>query len=315
MKPKELVYKWVELFNQGNIDELMELYHEHAINHQVANEPIKGKMAIKEMFVNEFATADMTCIIENIFADGEWAILEWKDPLGLRGCGFFQVTEGKIKFQRGFQKQLNKKNKKNAHTVIFVAINNIFVGSVDVVDIPEKNLHANVKELHKIGVEKVIIFTNDNETIAQNITATLGIDEFRCSLTPEEKREELERLSKINSVAVVGDGGGSYSTILRRGVDIAMGKDPSVTTACNSDVIILNSNLELLPKLILSSRALTRTTYGNIGIWFLVNFSGVAFVFAGIITPVFAVLYSFILEFTHLFPILRLPRICKIKAR
>ena len=41
------------------------------------------------MFVNEFATAKMVCMVENIFEDGEWAIIEWKDPLGLRGCGFF----------------------------------------------------------------------------------------------------------------------------------------------------------------------------------------------------------------------------------
>ena len=107
MKPKELVYKWVELFNKKDIDELVKLYHEHAINHQVANEPVEGKIAIKEMFVNEFATADMTCIIENIFADGEWAILEWKAPLGLRGCGFFQVTDGKIKIQRGYWDKLS----------------------------------------------------------------------------------------------------------------------------------------------------------------------------------------------------------------
>jgi hypothetical protein len=31
----------------------------------------------------------MTCVVENIFEDGEWAILEWKDPLGLRGYVFF----------------------------------------------------------------------------------------------------------------------------------------------------------------------------------------------------------------------------------
>ena len=78
-----------------------------AINHQVANEPIHGKAAIREMFADEFATAGMTCIVEQIFEDGEWAILEWKDPLGLRGCGFFQVIEGKIKFQRGYWDKLS----------------------------------------------------------------------------------------------------------------------------------------------------------------------------------------------------------------
>lgn len=59
------------------------------------------------MFAAEFSTADMTCIPINIFEDGDWAILEWKDPLGLRGCGFFQVMDGKIKFQRGYWDKLS----------------------------------------------------------------------------------------------------------------------------------------------------------------------------------------------------------------
>ncbi len=105
--PKQLVQKWVEIFNSGNAEEIVKLYHDDAINHQVANEPVQGREAIKQMFTNEFATADMTCIIENIFEDGEWAILEWKDPLGLRGCGFFHVVEGRIKLQRGYWDKLS----------------------------------------------------------------------------------------------------------------------------------------------------------------------------------------------------------------
>lgn len=89
MTPKELVAKWVELFNEGDATKITALYHTDAINHQVANAPVEGKQAIGEMFAAEFEAAEMTCIPENIFEDGEWAILEWKDPLGLRGCGFF----------------------------------------------------------------------------------------------------------------------------------------------------------------------------------------------------------------------------------
>ena len=107
MIQKQIIYKWVELFNQGNSEEISELYHNDAINHQVANGPIVGKSAIKEMFANEFAAAEMTCIIENVFEDGEWAILEWKDPLGLRGCGFFQIKDAKIIFQRGYWDKLS----------------------------------------------------------------------------------------------------------------------------------------------------------------------------------------------------------------
>lgn len=106
MKPKELILKWVEVFNRADADEIANLYHDDAVNHQVANEPVNGKKAIKEMFAREFAAANMVCIVENIFEDGEWAILEWKDPLGLMGCGFFHVTDGKIKFQRGYWDKL-----------------------------------------------------------------------------------------------------------------------------------------------------------------------------------------------------------------
>ena len=107
MNPKELLVKWVELFNEAKAEELAELYHENAVNHQVANEPVIGKEAIKEMFANEFSQAEMICIVENLFEDGEWAILEWKDLLGLRGCGFFHVVDGKIKFQRGYWDKLS----------------------------------------------------------------------------------------------------------------------------------------------------------------------------------------------------------------
>ena len=107
LRPKEVVQLWVDAFNSHDTEAITNLYHENAINHQVANEPVIGIKAIKEMFAAEFSTADMTAIVENIFEDGQWAILEWRDPLGLRGCGFFQVVIGKILFQRGYWDKLS----------------------------------------------------------------------------------------------------------------------------------------------------------------------------------------------------------------
>lgn len=107
MRPKKVVKQFVNHFNNADSNALANLYHEDAINHQVPDEPVKGKDAIRAKFEKEFATADMECIVENIFEDGEWAILEWKDPLGLRGCGFFHVVKVKIKFQRGYWDKLS----------------------------------------------------------------------------------------------------------------------------------------------------------------------------------------------------------------
>lgn len=107
LRPKDVVNRWVDAFNAADIDGIVGLYDDGAVNHQVANEPVVGIEAIREMFTNEFSTAKMVCIVENIFEDGQWAVLEWRDPLGLRGCGFFHVVNGKIVFQRGYWDKLS----------------------------------------------------------------------------------------------------------------------------------------------------------------------------------------------------------------
>ena len=106
MKPRELVSAWVKAFNRADGQALINFYSETAINHQVADSPVEGRDAILEMFKAGFASAQMVCIVENIFEEGEWAILEWRDPLGLRGCGFFHVQAGQILFQRGYWDKL-----------------------------------------------------------------------------------------------------------------------------------------------------------------------------------------------------------------
>jgi limonene-1,2-epoxide hydrolase len=107
MTPKQIVESWVEQFNAADPDGLARLYHPEAINHQVTQEPIAGREAIKAMFVREFATANMVCIVEAIHEAGEVAALEWRDPLGLRGCGFFTVRNDQILFQRGYWDKLS----------------------------------------------------------------------------------------------------------------------------------------------------------------------------------------------------------------
>ena len=105
--PKQVVEAWITAFNQADADSIAALYTEDATNHQVVRDPVEGRAAIHAMFVREFAEAEMECIVENLFEDGDWAILEWRDPRGLRGCGFFNVVGGRIAFQRGYWDRLS----------------------------------------------------------------------------------------------------------------------------------------------------------------------------------------------------------------
>jgi len=107
MSPKILVTQWVEAFNRQDVDALAAMYAVDAINHQVAEEPVIGREAIRRFFQSGFAQFEMHCIVENLFEDGPWAILEWRDPKGLRGCGFFLIPAGLIQFQRGYWDKLS----------------------------------------------------------------------------------------------------------------------------------------------------------------------------------------------------------------
>ncbi len=98
---------WVEAFNRADVEAFASFYEENATNHQVAEGPVQGRAAIREMFREGFAAREMNCVVENLFQDGEWAILEWWDPKGLRGCGFFHVVGNQILFQRGYWDKLS----------------------------------------------------------------------------------------------------------------------------------------------------------------------------------------------------------------
>ncbi|MBN4043398.1 hypothetical protein JYQ94_19055 [Klebsiella michiganensis] len=59
----------------------------------------KKSAQIREILISESAWEEMTCL----FAPS----LEWRAPLGLRGCGFFQIVNNKIIFQRGYWDKLS----------------------------------------------------------------------------------------------------------------------------------------------------------------------------------------------------------------
>ncbi len=108
MTPREVVLQFIERFNRADVDGLAALYAPDAINEQVVfSKPLNGREEIRNMFALEFSRATMVCIGERIYECGDTAILQWRDPLGLKGCGFFQVRDGQIIHQKGYFDQLS----------------------------------------------------------------------------------------------------------------------------------------------------------------------------------------------------------------
>jgi ketosteroid isomerase-like protein len=81
----------LKLSTKANAEALAALYGEDTIREQASEPPVKGREAIRHKLTLQFAAhraelgSDRTCIPENIFEDGDWAILMWQDALGFRG--------------------------------------------------------------------------------------------------------------------------------------------------------------------------------------------------------------------------------------
>ncbi len=106
MSPRAVIEKWIEGFNAADTDRVMELYAADASLHVVFAEPVEGREGIRGMFEAYFAMASLECITESLLESDDWAILEWRDPMGLRGCNLYQVKDGVIVRQRNYFDQL-----------------------------------------------------------------------------------------------------------------------------------------------------------------------------------------------------------------
>ena len=70
MQPRQLIQARVDAFNRADSDALAAFYADDAVNHQVAESPVHGREAIREMFATGFASAKMVCIVGGFEAAG-----------------------------------------------------------------------------------------------------------------------------------------------------------------------------------------------------------------------------------------------------
>jgi chromate reductase len=102
LRPTALVEAWLEAANRGDASALGRFYAEHAVYQGTNEAPAAGRDAIAQLFVQRFAGALQQCSVERLLEDGDWAILEWREAQGVRGCSLFEVRRSQIVSQRGY---------------------------------------------------------------------------------------------------------------------------------------------------------------------------------------------------------------------
>lgn len=138
---------------------------------------------------------------------------------------------------------INYISQQNAGTVIYVAKNNEFIGSITISDELKTDSKATIKNLNKKQI-KTVMLTGDNSIPAEYIAKELDIPKVYSELLPAQKVEKLEELisTQKGSVIFVGDGINDAPVLTRADVGIAMGGLGSDAAIEAADVVIMNDN-------------------------------------------------------------------------
>ena len=135
-------------------------------------------------------------------------------------------------------------------TVVYVAHNGAFVGSLLVADEVKPEAKEVIADLNAMRCSTVML-TGDNEAVAASVAGELGVTSYRASLLPQNKVEEVEKLlaaeGRQGAVCFVGDGINDAPVLMRSDIGIAMGGVGSDAAIEASDIVLMQDDLRGLP--------------------------------------------------------------------
>ncbi len=126
-------------------------------------------------------------------------------------------------------------------STVYVSVGEDVLGVIGVADTVREESGAAVAELHRMGMQTVLL-TGDNRRAAEHVASTLGIDEVRAGMLPEEKAKAVLSLGERGKTAMIGDGINDAPSLSAANVGIAIGAgaDAAIESA---DVVLKRSSL------------------------------------------------------------------------
>ena len=171
-------------------------------------------------------------------------------------------------------------------TIIHMAVGGKYAGHIVISDIIKPHSKAAIAELKKAGVDKTVMLTGDTKKVANQVAASLGIDEVYSELLPADKVEKVEELLRVKlgkaKLAFVGDGINDAPVLSRADIGIAMGAMGSDAAIEAADIVLMDDDPIKIAKAIKISRKCLRIVYQNISMALVVKFACLALGAVGI---------------------------------
>ncbi|MEO1717225.1 MAG: cation-translocating P-type ATPase [Planctomycetota bacterium] len=142
-----------------------------------------------------------------------------------------------------------------------------YLGAVGLADTVRKNTKGVIEKLRELGVRRVAMFTGDRVSVAKRVGVHVGVDAIEAECLPEEKHEQIKRLTGSGAkTLMVGDGINDGPSLAAADLGVAMGLSGSDIAANSAGVALMNDDLSRVPFLIELSRKARAIVTQNIAI-------------------------------------------------
>lgn len=183
------------------------------------------------------------------------------------------------------------KNCELVGTILYVALDGRHIGHIVIADVLKDDAEAAVRDLHAVGVKRIVMLTGDREEVAAAVADRLGIDEFHAQLMPGDKVLRVERLMarddaanasgpasgkasskrfsarfghREGTLAFVGDGINDAPVLMRSDVGIAMGAMGSDAAIEAADVVLMDDKPSNIARTVTIARKTMAIVWQNI---------------------------------------------------
>ncbi|BBE26774.1 heavy metal translocating P-type ATPase [Latilactobacillus curvatus] len=172
-------------------------------------------------------------------------------------------------------------------TSVHVAYNNRYLGYIVIADTVKPDAQTAVAQLKHAGIHQIIMLTGDNQPVAQQVSAVLGIDKYQSELLPQDKVAAVAKLTEDRAtngkIVFVGDGINDTPVLARADVGVAMGGLGSDAAIEAADIVLMSDEPTKLATAISIAKYTRRIVWQNIifalvvkGIFLLLGAFGIA---------------------------------------
>ena len=152
-------------------------------------------------------------------------------------------------------------------TLVYVAVDRVYRGYVEIADGLKENSAQAVKGLKKFGIRSRVLLSGDKNAAVEQVARELGLEEFHGELLPDQKVARVEELmlrkSKGRTLVFVGDGMNDAPVLSRADVGIAMGAMGSDAAIEAADVVLMDDDPMKLPLALGIAKKCMRIVYQN----------------------------------------------------